>query len=57
MEAPIHAGKDVDGDSMMPRIIVIVVGLVIVAVLGVGVVYSGLWAPPATTVAVASTHH
>lgn len=47
MEAPIHVKED---ESMMPRIIAVVGGLVILGVVVGGfVAFSGAWAPPATT--------
>ena len=47
MQAPIHAR---DEESMMPRIIAIVGGLAILALVAGGfVAFSGAWSPPATT--------
>ncbi|MBI3675076.1 MAG: hypothetical protein HY243_00460 [Proteobacteria bacterium] len=49
METPIHAAKEVDKDETVPRIIAAIAGVVILAVVGVAVVYSDFWSPPATT--------
>jgi hypothetical protein len=58
MEKPLHAGEDVGRDEMMPRIIVVIAGLVIAVIAGVGLMYSGLWSPPPTSIsAQAATHH
>jgi hypothetical protein len=58
MEQPIHASNDIDRDSRTPRIIAIVAGIVIAAVVVMGAMYSGLWSPPPTTqTAQAATHH
>jgi len=47
MQAPIHARED---DSVMPRVIAIVGGLVILGlIVGGFVAFSGAWSPPATT--------
>lgn len=48
METPIHAAKEVDKDETMPRIIAAIAGVVILAVVGIAVVYSDFWSPAPT---------
>ncbi|HEY5337262.1 MAG TPA: hypothetical protein VIJ85_03590 [Rhizomicrobium sp.] len=58
MESPIHASQNVDKDEMMPRIIAIVAGVALIAIVTGGVVYSGMWSPsnPTQTAATMAKH-
>ena len=56
METPIHAANEVDKDETVPRVIAAIAGVVILAVVGVAVAYSGFWSPPATTQAQTTAH-
>ena len=56
METPIHAANEVDKDETVPRIIAAVAGVVILAIVGVAVAYSGFWSPPATSQAQTEQH-
>ena len=55
METPLHAGDDVDKDENVPRIIAVIAGIAIAAVVAFGLVYSGLWSPPSTAAKTAAT--
>ena len=54
MEEPIHASKDVDKDETVPRIVAVVAGLALIAIVAGGLMYSGMWSPAATTQAAAT---
>ncbi len=52
MDAPIHAANQVDKGETLPRLIAIVAGALILAIVVGVVVFSGIWNPPATTMKV-----
>lgn len=47
METPIHAAKEVDKDETVPRVVAAIAGVVILAVVGIAIVYSDFWSPAA----------
>ena len=49
MEHPIHAAENVDKDETVPRIVAVVAGIALIAIVAGGLVYSGIWSPPASS--------
>ena len=45
MEQPIHASDNVDKDETVPRIIAVVAGIALIAIVTGGLMYSGIWSP------------
>ncbi len=51
METPLHAANEVDKDETVPRIVAAIAGIALLAIAAGALIYSGIWSPPATTVA------
>ena len=52
MDAPIHAANQVDKGETLPRLMAIVAGVLILAIVVGVIVFSGIRNPPATTMKV-----
>ena len=54
MEHEHHAAAELDKDETVPRIIAVVAGIALIAIVAGGVVYSGIWSPPGTSLTTAT---